>query len=41
MNDKLVADKANLEPFGTLLIYMAPLISIAMFAAAVWIDWSV
>ena len=41
MNDKLVANKANLEPFGTLLIYMAPLISIAMFAAAIWFDWSV
>ena len=41
MKGKHVAYKANREPFGTLLIYMAPVISIAMSAATVWIDWSV
>ena len=41
MKGKHVVHKANREPFGTLLIYMAPVISIAIFAAAVWIDWSV
>lgn len=41
MNGSIDASKANLEPFGTLIIYIAPIIPIAMFAATLWIDWSV
>ena len=39
MNDILHADKANREPFGTLIIYVAPVISIAMFVGTIWMDW--
>ena len=41
MDASLDASKANREPFGTLIIYLAPVIPIAMFAATVWIDLSV
>ena len=41
MDSNLDASKANREPFGTLIIYIAPFISIAMFAATVWIDLSI
>ena len=41
MDGNLDASKANREPFGTLIIYIAPVIPIAMFAATIWIDLSV
>ena len=39
MNGSPDPNKANRERFGTLMLYMAPMISLSMFVATVWIDW--